>query len=92
LIVHGNGLNYKFWVHDGSGVPGTISIADIDVHDDATGDLTLLIQHPDGYVGALDWNEGDLRYDNGTSTVIAVKAAGQLGEPGKEVILDRLSR
>jgi len=67
VVLHGNGLNYKFWFHDGSGEPGTGVIDNITVDPSATGDFTLLIQHPDGYAGALNWNEGDLRYAGGLS-------------------------
>jgi hypothetical protein len=82
-IWHGNGLDYKFWVHDGSEVPGTGVINNITVHQDATGDFSILIEHPEGYAGALDWNEGDLTYGGGTSTVTGVKVDGLLSKPGR---------
>ncbi len=89
-IYHGNGLNYKFWVHDGSEEPGTGVIDNITVHQDATGDFTLLIREEYGGPGALDWNEGNLEYAGGTSTVTGVKVAGHIAEPDKAVVIDRL--
>ncbi|MFQ5806662.1 MAG: hypothetical protein ACE5I3_09450 [Phycisphaerae bacterium] len=89
-ILRGNGNDYRFWVHDGSEDPGTGVIDNITVDIDATGDFSILIEHPDGYAGALDWNEGDLRYAGGTSTTIGAKIVKHLGEAGKEVIIDRL--
>jgi len=77
-IFHGNGLNYKFWVHDGSEIPGTGVIDNITVDPNAVGDFTLLIQEEYGGPGALDWNDGDLRYDGGTSTILGLYLAGDL--------------
>lgn len=82
-ILHGNGNEYKFWVHDGTEEPGTGVINNITVHKDATGDFSILIEHRDGYAGALDWNEGNLEYGGGTSTVTGVQVAGNLGAPGQ---------
>ncbi len=90
VILRGDGNDYKFWVHDGSGTPGTGVINNITVDPSATGDFSILIEHETGAPGALDWNEGDLRYAGGTSTVTAVKVAGVLAELGKAVALDRL--
>lgn len=55
IIHHGNDLNYRFWVHDGTLTPGTGVINNITVDPNATGDFTILIEHPDGYAGALAW-------------------------------------
>ena len=95
IIHHGNGLNYKFWVHDGSEEPGTGLIDNITVHQDATGDFSLLIGYPvdpndpnsavdPNEPGVLDWNQGNLEYAGGTSTVTGVKVAGTLflAQPG----------
>jgi len=89
-ILRGDGNEYRFWVHDGTLTPGTGTIDNIVVNGDATGDFTLLIKHPDGHAGALDWEQGDLRYDNGTSTVVGVKLDGALSDPGHAVVLDQL--
>jgi hypothetical protein len=90
VILRGNGNNYKFWVHDGSGEPGTGVINNITVHQDATGDFSILIEHPEGYAGALDWNEGNLEYAGGTSTVTGVTVDGTLAAEDKSVVLDVL--
>ena len=56
-------------------------INNITVHKDATGDFSILIEHHEGYAGALDWNEGNLQYAGGTSTVTGVKIAGVCHAP-----------
>jgi hypothetical protein len=92
---------FKFYAVDESAEPGTGIIDNITVHKDATGDFSLLIAYPvdpndpnspvdPNEAGALDWNEGDLRYAGGTSTVTGVKVAGLLSEPGKPIHIDRL--
>lgn len=90
IIYHGNSLNYKFWFHDGSGVPGTGVIDNITVDPNAVGDFTLTLETPTGGPGALDWNAGDLRYAGGTSTVTGVMVDGNLGGYQKEIRIDLL--
>jgi hypothetical protein len=100
-IYHGNGLDYKFWFHDGSEEPGTGVIDNITVDPNAVGDFSLLIAYPldpndpnspvdPNEAGALDWSAGDLTYAGGTSTVTGVKVAGVLAAPTKQVAVDRL--
>lgn len=89
-ILRGDGNDYKFWFHDGSEVPGTGVIDNITVDPNAVGDFTLTLLTPAGCPGALNWNEGDLRYAGGTSTVTGVKVDGNLGEYPYDVHIDRL--
>ena len=89
VILHGSGNDYKFWVHDGTGTPGTGVINNITVDPNATGDFSIQIEHPSGAAGALDWNEGNLTYAGGVSTVMNVRVAGQLGQSGKTLVLDQ---
>jgi hypothetical protein len=81
---------FKFYAVDETGDPGTGIINNITVHPDATGDFSILIEHPDGYAGALDWKEGNLTYAGGVSTVTGVKVAGNLGAEDKWIYIDRL--
>jgi hypothetical protein len=90
-IVHGNSLNYKFWVHDGSGVPATISIYDIDVDDNATGDFTIEIRHPDGRPGALHLEGADVSYPGGTSTVVGMYLASNFAFENRTVVLEEVN-
>jgi hypothetical protein len=89
-ILRGLGQNYKFWAHDGSGTPGTGSINNITIAPGATGDFTLLIDHPTaGQPGALNWRAGDLRYPGGTCTIVGIDLAGSLvTSPGSNPPLD----
>jgi len=100
-ILRGDGNDYKFWFHDGSEVPGTGVIDNISVDPNAAGDFTLTIGYPldpndpnspldPNTPGALDWNEGDLRYGGGTSTVLGIKVAGDAGVDDEWIRLERL--
>jgi len=100
-ILRANGNTYKFYAEDPPGSPGTGVINNITVDPNAAGDFSLLIAYPldpndpnspvdPNEAGALDWNEGNLTYAGGTSTVTGVKVAGLLSEPGKPIHIDRL--
>lgn len=91
VIVRGNGLNYEFWVHDGSGVPATIGIHNIDVDDNATGDFTIEIRHPDGRPGALHLEGADLSCPGGTSSVLAMNIASNFAFENRTVVLENVS-
>lgn len=53
-ILRGLNQNYKFWAHAGTGTPGTGVINNITIDANATGNFSLLIDHPTtGQPGAL---------------------------------------
>ena len=89
-ILHGNGLEYKFYAEtsEGSGVPGVIN--NITVAAGATGDFELLIDHPtSGKAGAAHWKAATLwrEGDSDTWTLLGADISGNLcadglGTPG----------
>jgi len=101
VIINGDNLNYKFWVHDGGDDPSTGVIDSITVDPNAAGDFSLTIGYPadpndpnspldPNTPGALNWNEGDLEYAGGTSTVVFAKLAGAMAATDKTVELDQV--
>jgi len=89
LILEGGGYAFKFYAEDPPGSPGTGVINNITVDPNAVGDFSLLIAYPvdpndpnspvaPNEAGALDWNEGDLTYTGGTSTV-----TGRVAHPSR---------
>jgi|GEM_PF-2525326 len=89
IILQGDGNDYKFWFHDGGDDPSTGVIDNITVDPNAAGDFSLTIGYPadpndpnspldPNTPGALNWNEGDLTYAGGTSTIFGAKLAGSM--------------
>ena len=78
-ILKGEANTYKFYSEtvQFNGIPGVIN--NITVDPNASGDFSLLIDHPDaGKAGAENFREGDLTYSVGTSTIIGLDIAGDV--------------
>jgi hypothetical protein len=91
-IIRGDGNTYKFYseTSEGSGVPGVIN--NITVDPNASGNFTLLIDHPTGGErGAEHWKAGDLTYSGGTCTIAGVDLSGNLcadGSNGADIVVE----
>lgn len=82
-ILRGLAQAYKFYAEDPPGTPGTGVINNITIDAGATGDFTLLIEHPTaGQPGALHWRAGSLTYANGVCTILGIDLAGNLCSNG----------